>query len=162
MKIDKTPSQIKTQMEFWVLKSKTRIELTKHHSMLNSFDLLDSKTKEDILKKTTLSNDELIVFVLKNKPQEYIINTTKRFLKITGQDTEELLYSEFKTIGLNETGTLQNLKLLRVAPKYKNCYLITKNENVIIWEVLYDSINCFIQASKRCELIGRKYQTTKM
>lgn len=164
MKILKTPLQIKTQMEFWVLKSKkvNHTKIKDHGLGFELFDLLDSNTKEYIDEKLSVQNDELIVFVLKNKTDEYIINTTKRFLKVTNQNIQEILYTEFKAVGLNNTASIQSQKLLKTHPEYQKCYLIKRNGNVIIWEILYKSINCFIQASKRCELIGRKYSTEKI
>ena len=151
----KSPTEIKKQMEFWFYKSHSfGIDDTSRFTL---FQLLDTATKDQVAQKVDLKNEERIVFVLFNKNKEYIINTTQRFIKTDDNTIEEINYTNFKSISLHKTISQQVKKIKRVDTEYTDCYLFTNNEQMTTWRIRTRVINSFIQNTKRCELIGRKY-----
>ncbi len=166
--MEKTAENIKTQLEFWLLKyyCKEKHELN-GKELFTIFDLISQKQKTEIINLLKLRENELPVLYLKISEEKSIINTTERFIKLTDQGTEEIEYANFKEHKGFDRFIIKKRLIGRDINVKTNGYLNPfaiklKNGEVIEWEIPTGTAGFgFWNVTKKCELIGRKYEIIK-
>jgi hypothetical protein len=159
-----TVDQIKKQIEFWFSKY--------HHKQLDDFDgnetftlfdKFDSIRKQTLISKLNLNDYEIPVLILVINDNEYIINTTHRFIQIKDSKAISLNYKDFdyhagyKSIlaGREASGKPIGIK---TDGYFADFGLRLKDESLIYWQIPTGFPGfAFWNVTKKCELIGRKY-----
>jgi hypothetical protein len=160
----KTSNEIKDRMYFWFLKyhSKT-IDEFDGTEQFTLFDKIARDKKESYLEMLHLQPAELVVFILRVDNNEVIINTTIRFVRLHGKESESINYTDFewhegfKTIVAidSESGKRGNIKTNGYVSKFG---LRKKDKQIVHWNIPTGSPGfAFWNVTKRCELVGRKY-----
>ena len=166
--MEKTAENIKKQMEFWLLKyyCKEKSELN-GKEVFTIFDLISEKQKIALINLLKLRENELPVLYLKISEEKSIVNTTERFIKLTDQGREEIEYNNFKRhkgfdafiIKKRLIGKNINVKTDGYLSPFS---LKLKNGKIIEWEIPTGRAGFgFWNVTKKCELIGRKYEVPK-
>ncbi|TPG38471.1 hypothetical protein [Flavobacterium pectinovorum] len=166
--MEKTAENIKKQLEFWLLKyyCKEKNELS-GKELFTIFDLISQKQKNEIINLLKLRENELPVLYLKISEGKSIINTTERFIKLTDQGTEEIEYKNFKEHKGFDRFIIKKRLISRNITVKTNGYLSPfalklKNDEIIEWEIPTGTAGFgFWSVTKKCELIGRKYDVIK-
>ncbi|WP_314511504.1 hypothetical protein [Xanthocytophaga agilis] len=134
--------------------------------------------RETILSRIKLSTYELPVLLTRVREEEWILNTTEHFIQIKKSSLEKIPYEQFRfhegplwdeetarrKIGiLRKTGILLGLLERPVHPKRKGHILpfgiMLADEEIKYWDMpTGDTMFAFWNVTKKCELIGRKYQ----
>lgn len=162
--MEKSPEEIKRQIEFWFLKYfRKEKEEFNGSELFTLFELLDETTKSNLILQMDLKKSELPVLTLKVSENEIIINTTERFIRLSSSVAEYLEYKDFdwhngydsilatrlasgKPISVKTDGYTSNFGLRK------------RNGEIIKWEIPTGSPGfSFWNVTKKCELIGRKY-----
>jgi hypothetical protein len=164
----KSPENIKAQIEFWYLKYyHLTYELVDGMGVFTIFDKMPSHKREYVLSKLNLNNDELAVLVLTIDNDEFVINTTRRFIRLSNDLTESIYYTDFKwhrgfrSIGLKhpESGKLISVKTDSYFAEFG---LMINSGTMVYWKIPTGSAGFgFWNVTKKCELIGRKYVADK-
>lgn len=166
--MEKTAENIKNQLEFWLLKyyCKEKNELS-GKELFTIFDLISQKQKIEIINLLKLRENELPVMYLKISEEKSIVNTTERFIKLTDQGREAIEYHNFKEhkgfvqfiIEKQLIGRNINVKTDGYLSPFT---LKLKNGGIIEWEIPTGTAGFgFWNVTKKCELIGRKYEVIK-
>lgn len=166
--MEKTAENIKKQLEFWLLKyyCKERSELS-GKELFTIFDLISQKQKIEIINLLQLRKNELPVLYLKISEEKSIVNTTERFIKLTDQGKEEIEYQNFKEHKGFDRFIIKKRLIGRNINVKTNGYLSPfalklKNGEIIEWEIPTGTAGFgFWNVTKKCELIGRKYNVIK-
>lgn len=164
--IEKSSEQIKDRIEFWFLKyfNKTKTDFN-GNEIFTLFDLTDADLQTDLKKQLNLDRNEIPVLVLKISKLEFVINTTKKFVRIDPDSTESIDYSEFewhngyKSISVisTPTGKVANVKTEGLNSDFG---LRKRNGKIVYWKIPSGKPGiAFWNVTKKCELIGRKYKT---
>ncbi|QNJ98146.1 hypothetical protein ALE3EI_1589 [Constantimarinum furrinae] len=154
--------QIKDRIEFWFLnyfnKSKTDFNGSETFTL---FELLNKELQSDIIKFLCLEQNEIPVLVLKISQTEFIVNTTKKFVRIDTESTEIIKYSEFKLHnGYKSFALDKEEKIINKHDGYHADFgLVKKNGEVVYWKIPTGFPGYgFWNVTKKCELIGRKFK----
>lgn len=166
--MEKTAENIKKQLEFWLLKyyCKEKDELS-GKELFTIFDLISQKQKNEIIDLLKLRENELPVLYLKISEKKSIINTTERFIKLTDQGTEEIEYKNFQGHKGFDRFIIKKRLISRNITVKTNGYLSPfalklKSGEIIEWEIPTGTAGFgFWNVTKKCELIGRKYDVIK-
>ena len=164
----KSAENIKKQLEFWLLNyyCKENHELS-GKELFTIFDLLNQKEKIEIINLLKLRENELPVLYLKISEKKFIINTTERFIKLTNQETEEIEYKNFsKHEGFDRFIIKKRLFRRNINVKtdgFLSPFKVKlKNGEILEWEIPTGTAGFgFWSVTKKCELIGRKYEVIK-
>ena len=166
--IKKSTEEIKNQIEFWFFKyyGKTKSDFT-GNEIFTLFELLDSGIQNKILKQLNFIKTEIPVLFLKISDSEFIINTTKKFIRIDNSTSEFLNYSDFqshngfksivaetekngKKIGIKTDGYVAEFGLRK------------RNGEIIFWNIPTGEPGFgFWNVTNKFQIIGRKYITTE-
>jgi len=129
------------------------------------FDLVSEGLQRGILAQTGLAESEKPVFLLKCDNATFILNTTHRFIRIGGSGIESVLYSEFaqhsgyKSIRLLSKETTAAAKGIKTDGYFEEFGLRLRSGEVLYWSIPSGKPGfAFWNVTKKCELIGRKYQ----
>lgn len=166
--MEKTAENIKKQLEFWLLKyyCKEKSELS-GKELFTIFDLISQRQKNEIINLLKLRENELPVLYLKISEEKSIVNTTERFIKVTDQGIEEIEYTNFKEHKGFDRFIIKKRLIGQNINVKTNGYLSPfalklKNGEIIEWEIPTGTAGFgFWNVTKKCELIGRKYEVPK-
>ena len=164
--IEKSSNQIKDRIEFWFFNyfNKTKTDFN-GNEIFTLFELLNTELQTDLKKCLNLNGNEIPVLVLKVSESEFIVNTTKKFVRVYSDSTETIDYSEFerhngyKSISIINTpsGKVANVKTEGLISDFG---LRKRNGRIVYWKVPSGKPGfAFWNVTKKCELIGRKYKT---
>lgn len=166
--IEKSTKQIKDRIEFWFFKyfNKTKTDFN-GNEIFTLFELLNAKLQIELKKRLSLDGNEIPVLVLKISESEFVINTTKKFVRIDSDSSEIINYSEFewhngyKSISIinTPTGKVANVKTEGLISDFG---LRKRNGKIIYWKIPSGKPGfAFWNVTKKCELIGRKFKITE-
>lgn len=163
--IEKTAEQIKDRIEFWYFKyfNKTKTDLSGNEGF-TLFEFLNVQLQNDLRKRMNLDQNEIPVLILKISESEFIINTTKKFVRIESNSTEIIDYTEFVWhYGYKSFVVDQEKNIITKHDGFIVEFgLIKTNGEIIYWKIpTGDSGYGFWNVTKKCELIGRKFKLTK-
>lgn len=162
--MEKSPEKIKTQLEFWFFKyfNKDREEFNGKEEF-TLFDLVNDDLKNELILKINLKSDEIPVFLLRIDKENFIVNTTERFLKVDETIIEEIHYCDF----LRHEGYIDVISIrknfreivdVKTEGLIKEFGIMKVNETILHWKIPTGTPGfAFWNVTKRCELIGRKY-----
>lgn len=164
----KSAENIKKQLEFWLLNyyCKENNELS-GKELFTIFDLLNQKEKIEIINLLKLRENELPVLYLNISEKKFIINTTERFIKLTNQETEEIEYKNFSNHEGFDRFIIKKRLFRRNINVKTDGFLCPfkvklKNGEILEWEIPTGTAGFgFWSVTKKCELIGRKYEVIK-
>ncbi|MCB4800310.1 hypothetical protein [Neotamlana laminarinivorans] len=160
--IEKSAEQIKDRIEFWFFKyfNKSKTDFT-GNEIFTLFECLSKELQTDIKKRLDLNRNEIPVLVLKISESEFIINTTKKFVRIDSKSTEIINYTEFEWHnGYKSFVVDKEKKIITKHNGYFAEFGLTKtNGKTIYWKIPTGVPGYgFWNVTKKCELIGRKYK----
>ncbi|MDJ1503645.1 hypothetical protein [Xanthocytophaga agilis] len=172
-RIVKSAGRIKEQIIFWYL-SYCRLEqdvITGKEGCTLFYKVPDLE-KETILSRIKLSTYELPVLLTRVREEEWILNTTEHFIQIKKSSLEKIPYEQFRfhagplwkeETTLRKTGILLGLQKPSVNPKIEGKILpfgiMSTDEKIKYWDIpTGNTMYTFWNVTKKCELIGRKYQ----
>ncbi|MBI1184102.1 hypothetical protein GC194_07515 [bacterium] len=127
------------------------------------YDKIDPIHKHAISTKLNIIGDEIPVLVLFINSNEYIINSTHRFILLKGADISSIQYENFnshagfknKLLGRDFKGNLIHIK---TNGYFADFGISLKDGSMIYWQIPTGfSGFAFWNVTKKCELIGRKY-----
>lgn len=97
-KFIKTANQIAEQIERWFLLYHKKEKSSFNGSELFTiFNHLYFEQQNDLLRRMELNKYEIPVLVLRLKDNEFLVNTTERFLRVSSSTTESVYYTDFKS-----------------------------------------------------------------
>jgi len=160
-KITKTGNQIAEQMERWFLgyhmKEKSAFNGSEPFTFFNH---LYFEKQNELIRHMLLNEREIPVLVLVLEKNEFIINTTERFIKTGDHEPESLYYSAFShhkgyrsiavedhtSVGIKTDGYFEPFGLAR------------KDGTIIYWNIPTGQPGfAFWNVTKKFEIIGRRY-----
>ena len=164
----KSPEKIKEQIEFWFFKYHTKPkEEFNGEERFTLYKLLNDSLKTEIAGKVKLRNLELPVLVLQIEESNYIINSTERFIRIENSNIETIDYKDFKwhngfkSLIANRTSSGKIISIKQDG-EISEFGIRKRNDEVTYWKIPTGSPGfAFWNVTKKCELIGRKYQIEK-
>ena len=164
----KSPEQIKKQIEFWFFKYHEKLkEEFNGKEMFTLYKLLNNSLKSEIEEKVKLRNAEIPVLVLHKEESNYIINSTERFIQIENSKIETIDYKDFeqhkgfKSLIANQTLSGKNISIKQDG-EISEFGIRKINGEIIYWKIPTGNPGfAFWNVTKKCELIGRKYQIEK-
>tara|TARA_R110002073_G_scaffold331947_2_gene517240 strand:+ start:13 stop:516 length:504 start_codon:yes stop_codon:yes gene_type:complete len=163
--IEKSAEQIKDRIEFWFFKyfNKTKSDFN-GNEIFTLFELLNAELQTDIKQRLNLDQNEIPVLVLKISESEFIINTTKRFVRIDSESTEIIDYSEFEWHNGYKSFVVDKEKKISTKQDghFSEFGLRKLNGEIIYWKIPTGVPGFgFWNVTKKCELIGRKFKLTE-
>ena len=163
--IEKSAEQIKDRIEFWFLKyfNKTKPDFN-GSEIFTLFELLNAELRTELKKRLNIYPNEIPVLVLKISKSEFIINTTKKFVRIDSDSTEIIDYAEFEWHNGYKSFVVDKEK--KIITKHDGYFaefgLRKTNGEIIYWKIPTGVPGFgFWNVTKKCELIGRKFITTE-
>src|SRR5687767_13859837 len=95
-KISKTPNQVAEQIERWFLMyHKSEKSSFNGSEPFTIFDHLYFEKQNELIRRVEFTKKEIPVLVLSLKKDEFILNTTERFIHIDNEGTTSLFYKDF-------------------------------------------------------------------
>ena len=162
--IEKSAEQIKDQIQFWFFKyfNKAKTDFNGDETF-TLFELLNAELQTELKQRLHLDRNEMPVLVLKISESEFIINTTKKFVRIDADVSEMVNYHEFdwhygykNIIVKTPTGKAGSVKSEGLISDFG---LRKLNGDIVYWKVPTGKPGfAFWNVTKKCELIGRKYK----
>jgi len=163
--IEKSAEQIKDRIEFWFLKyfNKTKTDFS-GSEIFTLFEFLNAELQTELKKRLNLDTNEIAVLVLKISESEFVINTTKKFIRIDSESTETIDYSEFEWHNGYKSFVVDKEK--KIITKHDGHFaefgLRKINGEIIYWTIPTGVPGFgFWNVTKKCELIGRKFIITE-
>ena len=137
--------------------------------MFTFFDSLEPKRKVSLLSTLNLREKEYPVLILSVNEVEVIVNTTERFINLSPPEITSLDYSEFEGhIGFSNVRKpgvgfdKAKAKFIKTDGCTCDFGLKKRNGGHIIWSIPTGKPGFgFWNVTKKCELIGRKYEIDK-
>ena len=163
--IEKSAEQIKDRIEFWFFKyfNKPKADFN-GNEIFTLFELLNAELQNELKKRLNLDRNEIPVLVLKISESEFIINTTKKFVRIDSDSTEIIDYAEFEWHNGYKSFVVDKEK--KIITKHDGHFeefgLRKLNGEIIYWKIPTGVPGFgFWNVTKKCELIGRKFKPTE-
>ena len=160
--IEKSVEQIKERIEFWFFNyfNKTKEDFI-GNEIFTLFELINLELQTELKQRLNLEQNEIPVLVLKISESEFIINTTKKFVRIDSHTTEIINYAEFEWHNGYKSFVVDKEK--KVITKHEGHIsefgLRKRNGEIIYWNIPTGvSGYGFWNVTKKCELIGRKFK----
>jgi hypothetical protein len=167
-KVSKTPDEVAAQIERWfLLYHKTDKASFNGAETFTIFDLLCSEKQNELIRDIEFNKHEFPVLVLFLDNNEYILNTTERFIHIGNSGTSSLYYSEFDgTNGFKAfgPGTMDNHMVVSIKKEGKLAEfgLKKKDGEVIYWPVPTGKPGfAFWNVTDKFKIIGRRFVIKK-
>lgn len=161
----KSPEKIKEQIEFWFFKYHVKPkESFNGEEKFTLYKLLNDSLKTEIEGKVKLRNFELPVLVLHVEGANYIINSTERFIRIENSKVGMIDYKDFEWhIGyeslMTNRFTSGKVTSIKDDGEISEFGIRKRNGEIIYWKIPTGSPGfAFWNVTKKCEVIGRKYQ----
>lgn len=166
--LEKTAEQIKDRIEFWFTKyhNKAKTEFNGSEPF-TLFDQIPLSRQQELLSQVHLKTQELAVLILIINQQEFILNTTERFIRIKDTHTESLAYTDFGWHAGFQSFVLErpvngrpvNVKMTGYISPFG---LRMRDGQIIYWNIPTGEPGYgFWNVSKKCELIGRRFILVK-
>jgi hypothetical protein len=163
-RIVKTANQIAAQIEKWFLsyhgKGKPGFNGSETFTI---FHHLHSEKQNELIKRMDLNKQEIPVLVLSSSNNQFIVNTTERFIRMYNSGVESLFYTDFeghkgyRSFAV-EQPTTSKIISIKTDDSFSEFGLKTKAGQVIYWVIPTGRAGfAFWNVTKKCELIGRKY-----
>lgn len=161
-KITKTPQQVASQMERWFFLYYKREKSTfKSDDVFTLFDLLSVEKQCEIISQINLPISEIPVLILLTERNDYILNTTTRFIKVSNSFCESIYYADFdyhKAYRSLQDGLRINIKRDGLFEEFG---LMKKNGELIYWKIPTGRPGFgFWNITAKFEIIGRRYLIT--
>ena len=160
--IEKSVTQIKQRIEFWFFKYFNKAKEDFNGSeIFTLFELIDMELQSKLKQQLNLENNEMPVLILKISSSEFIINTTKKFIRLDNNKTEIIDYSDFEWHNGYTSIFVDKEKLISTK---NNGHLLEFGLRKRKGEVVYWKIPTgfpgygFWNVTKKCKLIGRKFK----
>lgn len=161
--IKKSPERIKEQIENWFFKyhykSRTEFDGSEEFTL---FDLLKCGIKSEIEERLELRSGEIPALIIKVTNRHFVINSTERVIKIEDFAKEYLDYKDFSwhkgfvrktvkdTLNMKREGLLIDFEMIKTDNSSIFWKIPTGHPGYAFWNI-----------TKKCELIGRKYEIIK-
>ncbi|SEB87391.1 hypothetical protein SAMN04489761_2019 [Tenacibaculum sp. MAR_2009_124] len=160
--IEKTAKQIKERLEFWFFNyfNKNKIDFN-GSELFTLFELLKMELQIELKSQLNLEHNEILVLILKISETEYIVNSTKRFIRINSNKIESINYTEFDWHkGYKSFVVNKEKKIVTKHDGYLSEFGLRKrNGEIIYWNIPTGFAGYgFWNVTKKCELIGRKFK----
>jgi hypothetical protein len=163
-KISKTPNQVAEQIERWFLMyHKSEKSSFNGSEAFTIFDHLYFEKQNEFIRRVQLNEKEIPVLILSINKNEFIINTTERFIHIDCFGTTSLFYKDFaghngfRAFG---PGQMDNRAIVNIKTEGKLAEfgLKKKDGEVIYWSVPTGKPGfAFWNITNKFEIIGRRY-----
>lgn len=160
--IEKSAKQIKERIEFWFFNyfNKTKKDFN-GSELFTLFELLNAELQIKLKQRLNLESNEIPVLILKISESEFIVNTTKKFIKIDSDKMEIINYAEFEWHNGYKSFVVDKEK--KIITKHDGHLsefgLRKRNGEIIYWEIPTGVPGFgFWNVTKKCELIGRKFK----
>jgi hypothetical protein len=163
-KISKTPNEVAGHIERWFLMyHKSEKSSFNGSEAFTLFDLLFFEKQNELIKRVTLSEKEIPVLVLTLNKNEFILNTTERFIHIDVFGTTSLYYKDFdghngfRAFG---PGQMDNRAIVSIKTEGKLAEfgLKKKDGEVVYWSVPTGKPGfAFWNITNKCEIVGRRF-----
>ncbi len=160
--IEKSVGQIKDRIEFWFLNyfNKAKADFN-GNELFTVFELLDTELQTELKQQLNIESNEIPVLILKISESEFIVNTTKKFIRIDSDKTETINYSEFEWHNGYKSFVVDKEK--KIITKHDGHFsefgLRKRNGEIIYWKIPTGFAGYgFWNVTKKCELIGRKFK----
>ena len=160
--IEKSAKQIKERLEFWFFnyfnKNKTDFNGSE---LFTLFELLKTELQTELKSRLNLNHNEIPVLILKISESEYVVNSTKRFIRIDSDKVESINYTEFEWHNGYKSFVVNKEK--KIITKHDGYFsefgLRKRNGEIIYWKIPTGFAGYgFWNVTKKCELIGRKFK----
>lgn len=163
-RIIRTPDQIRRKIEGWLIRHEQKEE--------EQFDgkevfTLYSKLSTEILFKLEsvleLNTSEIPILVLSVENDGFIVNTTDRFIRVFGSNTESILYSDFDYhVGFTSISAKDSLNTksesIKVEGLFQDFGIKTKSGKILYWILPTGKPGfAFWNVTDKCEVIGRRF-----
>ena len=160
--IEKKAENIKDQIEFWFFsffgKEKSDFNGTE---LFTLFDLIPESEKNKFIKKMRLKENEIPVLILKISELEFIINSTHKFILVDNSKTEFIKYTEFEWHDGFKKAFVTNRKdgiSVKQNGYFVDFRIRMKDGKIVTRKIPTGELGfAFWNVTKKCELIGRKY-----
>jgi hypothetical protein len=156
-KIIKSHPQVARQMEKWYLNYiDKQKEAYTGHEPFTFFDRLFYEKQNRLYKLMDLPPEEIPVFFLHVRDDEFVVSTTQRFVKISAHDITCIPYANFNGHEGFKFPSRGHVPGHIAAFGFKQ-----KNERPVYWDLPTGVAgHTFHGVTNRCELIGRRYEVT--
>ena len=160
--IEKSAKQIKDRIEFWFFNYFNKIkEDFNGDETFTLFELLNVELQAELKQRLNLDQNEIPVLVLKISKSEFVINTTKKFVRIDSDSAQIINYSEFEWHNGYKSFVVDKEK--KIITKHDGHFsefgLRKRNGEIIYWKIPTGVPGFgFWNVTKKCELIGRKFK----
>jgi hypothetical protein len=163
-KIVKTPNQVVEQIERWFLRYYNKEKSTFNGSEeFTFFDQLYFEKRNELIRKVEINKHEIPVLILSIRNDEYILNTTERFIRIYDLGTESLFYSDFdyhkgfKGFGHDHV-PISKVMNLKSEGHFSEFGLKKKDGQLVYWLLPTGKPGfAFWNITNKFEIIGRRY-----
>ncbi|WP_439696861.1 hypothetical protein ACFGVS_30475 [Mucilaginibacter sp. AW1-7] len=159
-KFFKTPDQISALMQHWFLSyhGKDRNFFTGSETF-TFFDLIPEGLQQALLRQASLDELEKPVFLLDCGNAVFVLNTTRRFIRIGESDLESVFYADFDGhYGFNSIEIKGAEKGIKTDGYVAEFGLATQSRKIVYWSIPSGRPGfAFWNVTKKCTLIGRKY-----
>ncbi len=159
----KSHQKIKEQIAFWFLKyhGKSDAEVS-GREIFTMVEKLPKTRQERVYKEIDLENGEMPVLYFQVSDDEYIVNTTTRFVRSDAGAISSIPYKNFdRHVGFKspvidpKTGQPVSVKKSGFLSEFG---IKTKEKKVIYWRIPSGRpAFAFWNVTEKCELVGRKY-----
>lgn len=160
----KSKEKIKEQLSHWFFKHHVKTKMDFNGTeQFTIYDLLPKAQKIKIENYTAFEDYELPVLVLRLQAEDFIINTTHRFIGIFNSTIESINYVEFDrhhgfSKPLSHDASLNERRSIKSEGLYVNFEIVKKNKEIITWKIPSGKPGfAFWSVTKKCEFVGRKY-----
>jgi hypothetical protein len=163
-KISKTPNQVAEQIERWFLMyHKSEKSSFNGSEPFTIFDHLYFEKQNELIRRVEFNKKEIPVLVLSLNKNEFIINTTERFIHIDSLGTTSLFYKDFdgnKGFKAFGPGQMDNRTIVNIKTEGKLAEfgLQKKDGEIIYWPIPTGKPGfAFWNITDKFEIIGRRY-----
>jgi hypothetical protein len=163
-KIIRTPDQIRTKIEGWLIKyEQKKEEKFDGKEAFTLFSKLNIEIRTNLEGILNLNKTEMPALILFVGMESYIVNTTERFIRICGPSVESLSYSDFyHHIGFTSIKAKDKLNIEAKSVKTEGYFqefgIKTKSGRVLHWILPTGKPGfAFWNVTNKCEIIGRRF-----
>ncbi|MFT3826356.1 MAG: hypothetical protein QM731_20705 [Chitinophagaceae bacterium] len=168
--IIKTPQQVAERLQYWFLRY-YKIDAAELNGteVFTFFHLLPQHTSTWVLTALQLQEYEIPVLALRCNNEEYIINTTERFARVTAEGCKSISYKDFD--GHKGYKSLQAFPLsepkitaahIKSNGSFATFLIRTKDGSITEWTIPTGEAGfAFWSVTQRCEVMRRRYLIVK-
>lgn len=163
-RITRTPDHIRKKIEGWLIRHEHKDEdQFDGKEVFTLFSKLSSDTSSQlkrILELTTFELPALLLFVGNNG---YIVNTTERFIRISGSNIESVPYSDFHHhLGFTSISAKDGFNAksgsIKQEGNFQEFGIKIKSGQIVYWTLPSGKPGfAFWNVTNKCEIIGRRF-----